>query len=109
MASERAFRVPSYRPHKSGNARVTLGGRDFYLGPFGSPESRVEYERLVGEWLTAGRPVAQSIGHFPATTTNCIHVQTCHLRCEFGATVTQPFRFHRSQPASLLFIEPAHQ
>lgn len=50
-------KVPSLRHRKSrGLAVVTLGGRDFYCGTFGSPESRREYDRLVGEWLAAGRP-----------------------------------------------------
>ena len=48
--------LPSYRLHKqSGQAIVTLGGRDFTLGKHGSPESKVKYERLVSEWLAAGR------------------------------------------------------
>lgn len=47
---------PSYRLHKrSGQAVVTLDGRDFYLGAHGSPQSRAEYDRLIGEWLTNGR------------------------------------------------------
>ena len=46
--------VPSYRLHKpSGRAVVTLNGRDHYLGPWNSPESSAEYDRLVGEWLAA--------------------------------------------------------
>ena len=50
-------KVPSLRHHKArGLAVVTLGGKDFYCGKFGSPESRREYDRLVGEWLAAGRP-----------------------------------------------------
>ena len=53
-------RVPSYRPHKSGQARVTLNGRDHYLGPWNSKASKVEYDRLIGEWLTAGRGIWQS-------------------------------------------------
>lgn len=45
-------KLPSYRKHKaSGRAVVTLGGRDHYLGAFGSAESRREYERLMTEWL----------------------------------------------------------
>lgn len=49
-------RTPSYRHHKpSGQAVVTLSGRDVYLGKHGSPESRAEYDRLVAEWLSAGR------------------------------------------------------
>ena len=54
-----ARKVPSLRHHKArGLAVVTLGGRDFYCGTFGSPESRREYDRVVGEWLAAGRPQA---------------------------------------------------
>jgi integrase len=34
---------------------VTLNGRDFYLGRFGSPESRAEHDRLIGEWISNGR------------------------------------------------------
>jgi hypothetical protein len=50
------FRTPSYRLHKpSGQAVVTIAGRDLYLGRHGSPESRAEYDRVVGEWLAAGR------------------------------------------------------
>jgi integrase len=34
---------------------VTLSGVDFYLGPYGTKTSRVEYDRVIGEWLAAGR------------------------------------------------------
>jgi hypothetical protein len=52
-----ARKVPALRHHKArGLAVVTLGGKDFYCGKFGSPESRREYDRVVGEWLAAGRP-----------------------------------------------------
>ena len=53
-------RLPKYRRHKAtGQAVVTLSGKDFYLGPHGSKVSRVQYDRLVCEWLEAGR-------HLPA-------------------------------------------
>ncbi len=46
--------VPSYRLHKqSGQAIVTLGGRDFLLGAAGSAASKSEYRRLTAEWLAA--------------------------------------------------------
>ncbi|HAN99524.1 MAG TPA: site-specific integrase [Planctomycetaceae bacterium] len=49
-------RIPAYRRHKStGQAVVTLDGRDFYLGRYASPTSRAEYDRLVSEWLARGR------------------------------------------------------
>src|SRR5947209_15873084 len=51
-----SVRIPSYRLHKpSGQAVVTLSGRDHYLGKYGSPESRAAYERLVAEWLASRR------------------------------------------------------
>ncbi len=50
------YRLPSYRLHKpSGLAVVSIGGRDVYLGKFGTPESRAEYDRLMAEWLATGR------------------------------------------------------
>lgn len=53
---DKAPGVPSYRLHKpSGKAVVTLSGRDFYLGPHGSPESRARYDRMIAEWLANGR------------------------------------------------------
>ncbi len=49
-------RVPKYRKHKqSGQAIVTINGRDCLLGPYGTKASKVEYDRLITEWLTAGR------------------------------------------------------
>ncbi|HTK73829.1 MAG TPA: site-specific integrase, partial [Gemmataceae bacterium] len=47
--------VPTYRLHKSsGQAIVTLrdqvgNRRDFYLGPYDSPESKTEYNRVLAE------------------------------------------------------------
>ncbi len=48
--------VPKYRKHKaSGQAIVTLDGKDFYLGHHNTAVSRREYDRLVGEWQQNGR------------------------------------------------------
>jgi integrase len=48
--------TPKYCHHTpSGQAYVTLNGRQVYLGAHGSPESRAEYDRLVGEYLINGR------------------------------------------------------
>src|SRR5262245_38676355 len=48
-------RVPSYRRHYSGQAIVTLQGRDYYLGKYGSLESKAKYDRLIAEYLARGR------------------------------------------------------
>ena len=57
---------PAYRKHKrSGQAVVTLSGKDVYLGPHGTKASRIEYDRVIGEWLANGRQLPKS----QATTT----------------------------------------
>jgi integrase len=48
--------IPSYRRHRaSGQAVVTLNGVDHYLGPWNTPQSRAEYDRVTSEWLVRGR------------------------------------------------------
>lgn len=50
------FVTPSYRYHKARNqAIVVLNGKTFYLGYYGSAESRRLYDQLVAEWLANGR------------------------------------------------------
>ena len=50
-----SMRKPSLRLHKpSKQAVVTIGGKDHYLGPWGSRRAKVEYERLIGEWTANG-------------------------------------------------------
>src|SRR5262245_10500441 len=58
--------VPSYRRHKqSGQAIVTLSGKDILLGEYGTSLSRENYTRHINEWLAAGRQLPAD----PATTT----------------------------------------
>lgn len=48
--------VPSYRLHRqSGQAVVTLGGRDVLLGLYATKSSREAYDRAVAEWIANGR------------------------------------------------------
>ena len=51
---------PSYRLHKaSQQAVVTIKGKDHYLGPWMSPESRLKYERLITALLSGEDPATQ--------------------------------------------------
>lgn len=62
-------RNPSYCRHKaSGQAIVTIEGKDIYLGPHGTAASRAEYDRVIGEWLANGRrlPRPAAPGDAPA-------------------------------------------
>lgn len=48
--------VPKYRKHRaSGQAIVEINCRRHYLGPHGSKASKIEYDRLITEWLSSGR------------------------------------------------------
>lgn len=58
--------IPAYSLHRaSGQAIVRLSGRDYYLGPHGSLESREKYDRLIADWLANGR---QAIETSPSTS-----------------------------------------
>jgi integrase len=50
--------VPSIRPHSSGQARVTIEGKDYLLGKFGSPEAEEAYRRILAQWLAREGPFA---------------------------------------------------
>ncbi len=42
---------PTYQFHKgSGQARTVINGKDFYLGPYNSPESQEKFNDLKAEW-----------------------------------------------------------
>ncbi len=69
-----SLRVPSLRRHKpSSLGVVTLNGKDHYLGswPVGrkhAPDAvRTEYDRLIAEWLAAGRRLATITEGEPVT------------------------------------------
>jgi integrase len=65
--------VPAYCLHRaSGKAIVRINGRDRYLGPYGSDESRAEYDRVIAEWLASGRQVepASSVADKPTRSVN---------------------------------------
>jgi integrase len=48
--------VPRYSHHKAtGQAVVSIDGKDFYLGRYNSKASRIEYDRIVGQWQANGR------------------------------------------------------
>lgn len=84
-------KVPSLRRHKpSSQAVVTLSGHDFYLGLWPAnrksapPDCQAKYERLIAEWLTAGRPTSPSTlwrwtRHGVPTPAGVIRLETSHL------------------------------
>ena len=78
-------KIPAYRLHKpTGQAVVTLNGRDFYLGRHGSPASRDEYDRLIAEWL---------VKYIDPAIESCQHIAwRDHQRMMFCANVRRHAR-----------------
>jgi hypothetical protein len=61
--------VPKYRKHRaSGQAVVTIAGRDHYLGSYGTKASRIEYDRIISEWLVSGRQPIIALEETPTLT-----------------------------------------
>jgi len=53
--------LPKYCLHKStGRAFVRIDGKTYYLGKHGSTASRLEYDRIIAEFIANGRQPFQS-------------------------------------------------
>ena len=73
--------LPKYRKHRaSGQAVVTIAGRDIYLGPHGTKTSRREYDRHVSEWLVAGRPSSVAASQNELTLAEVMAAYLRHAR-----------------------------
>jgi integrase len=89
MARPRTLR-PKYRHHKStGRAYIVIDGKTYYLGKYESPESRDEYDRLIGEWIGRGRAPLPSVDARDAgsrlTVSTLIAAWTKWARPRYGA------------------------
>ena len=93
--------APKYCKHKaSGQAVVSLNGKDHYLGPHGTAVSKREYDRLVGESLKAverlrkGRTDAAECRRVPAADTVIVDATLPHLPpiiAPFASALGTPF------------------
>jgi hypothetical protein len=72
MPRTKAGTVPSLQHHRAtGQARVTIAGRDHYCGRWGSKESIAKYHRLLAEFFNGNGapPLAEGrAATAPATT-----------------------------------------
>lgn len=73
---------PKYRKHSSGNARVTISGHDYLLGPHHSKASKRDYDRILAEYLASGRSTtlgAPSDATMAEATLDYLKYATCRL------------------------------
>jgi integrase len=87
---------PSYRRHKaSGQAVVSLNGRQFYLGKWNSPESRGNYQRLIAEWRARHCQA-------PAPKAADSDITVCEIIAAFRRYATNYYRATDGQPTGEL-------
>ena len=89
------MRTPSYRLHKAtGQAVCTLSGKDHYLGKFGSTASKLEYDRIIAEWISNGRRI--NPGH-DLTVTELIrdYLEFAETYYRKGGIPTSELGYHR--------------
>lgn len=55
--------ISAYRKHSSGQARVTINGHDYILGPHGTRASKRKYDRILSEYLASGRSTSFGAGN----------------------------------------------
>ncbi|XZE21066.1 tyrosine-type recombinase/integrase [Pirellulaceae bacterium SH449] len=90
-------RVPSYRKHSSGQARVTINGKDYLLGEYGSPSSKREYARLIAEW--GAQDNSKSFG-VPVPQYTVVELIADYVKFAKGYYGTGPrSEYHRVKPA----------
>jgi hypothetical protein len=64
--------VPKYHKHRaSGQAALTINGKDYYLGLYGSKASKVEYDRLIAEYLASDRSSSFGAVHKRSPSLSC--------------------------------------
>jgi integrase len=74
-------RLPSYRLHKaSGQACTKIRGRIYYLGPFGSAESKTKFDLLLGEYFLSNRSATFGIDPNELTMAEVANVYLDHAR-----------------------------
>jgi integrase len=84
-------RVPGYRRHTSGQARVTLNGRDYLLGEYGSKESKQKYQRLVSEWLACDGASTFGVAPKQLKVAELILAYAKHCKAYYGTDPTSEY------------------
>src|SRR5689334_4892943 len=65
MARKHSNRLPKLGRHSSGQARVTLNGKVYYCGPWGSLDAQKRYAELIEKWEANGRQPLDPVATAP--------------------------------------------
>ncbi len=94
----RKSEAPSYRYHVSGQAVVTFCGKNFYLGPFDTPESRAKYYALLSEYHANGMtapPSAETHQGESPVTVRCVTAEFReHVKVKYANNRTHAYHYN---------------
>jgi integrase len=94
--------LPAYRLHKqSGQAVVTLNGRDHLLGKHDSAASRAEYNRLLAEWIAADRRAPVKDGTL--TVSELLKAFKNHAQSYYGTSREEEHYRHALRPLRKMY------
>ena len=95
--------LPEKRSHISGQDRVDLDGRYFYLGPCGSIEAQTRYETLLGLDLSNGRKIPKEEPTHQAETV----IKVAHVAAEYRRLIEQRIKkmFKHAMSRELIPLE----
>lgn len=89
--------MPDYRYHISGQAVVTFNGKNFYLGPHDTPESKAKYRRLLASYLASGGQTPGEETHqaeSPVTVADVTAEAREWIKWKFANSPPQRLRFN---------------
>ena len=82
---------PAYQYHMSGQAKVRLDGKDFYLGKHGTPESYARYYSLLAEYNANGKKApGDSKSDQPTHQADTV-ILVSHITADFVARVVPKY------------------
>ncbi|MCS7469550.1 site-specific integrase [Stieleria sp. ICT_E10.1] len=85
--------VPEMKYHISGQSRVFLDGRYFYLGAHGSAEAQARYDTLVSKYLANGRKVSNGVPTHQCVSVVTVENVTAEYRREIDSREQQLGRY----------------
>lgn len=100
------MKIPKMTRHATGQARVRINGRDYYLGTYGSPEAEEKYRQLIAR-LLSGQPTApQGVA---VTVREVLALFIEHKAKTLGSHTREPAQFRSAfKPLAEMFgSEPA--
>lgn len=84
---------PAYQFHVSGQARVSIDGRDYYLGKHGTPESYARYHAMLAAYNANGMKMPEAVPTHQEST----EILVRHVTADFRTRVLPNYESNNGQ------------